>query len=125
MRRSNLRRQSFLLYRLTNAKTGISNPTAEIQNPGTQDYSVGNAWLLDKVDNWLTQTKSLPFVRGGGGGVDYEDEAIQFIPNSVNAYTTVAGTAYIYDENGHLIDDGVNIYRYDYRNLLTQVRLKL
>lgn len=46
---------------------------------------------------------------------------MQFSPNEVNAYTTVDGTSYVYDENGNLTDDGTNLYYYNYRNLLVRV----
>ncbi len=44
-----------------------------------------------------------------------------YVANALNQYETVAGTRCRHDLNGNLIDDGVRIYRYNYRNQLVQV----
>ena len=47
-----------------------------------------------------------------------------YTSNELNQYTTVSSTEYQYDLNGNLIDDGNQLYEYDWENRLTAVRRK-
>ena len=44
-----------------------------------------------------------------------------YTANALNQYTQVAGTAFAYDANGNLINDGKQAYRYDAQNRLLAV----
>lgn len=86
--------------RLTNFKQGdlqgenIPSPINEI------------SYILDGVGNWLSKNNE------------------QIIHNNVNEYTLMGTKTLVYDKNGRLIDDGKNIYSYDYENQLTGVKRK-
>ncbi|MDC3379396.1 polymorphic toxin-type HINT domain-containing protein, partial [Planctomycetota bacterium] len=49
---------------------------------------------------------------------------IGYSVNEVNEYLDIDGTARAYDSNGNLIDDGMRIFRYDYKNRLAEVEDK-
>jgi RHS repeat-associated protein len=84
------------LYRLTNA-----------------DYSTGDSYqyAYDSVGNRLTQES---FVHGLSSTVTYNYDI-------ANRLADVNGVAYTYDDNGNLLNDGVNTYAYDSTNRLTSV----
>jgi YD repeat-containing protein len=42
----------------------------------------------------------------------------------MNPYTALGGVARTHDSNGNLTDDGTNTYHYDFKNRLTEVKLK-
>ena len=48
------------------------------------------------------------------------DASTSYVPNTLNQYETVAGTAYSYDGNGNLASDGANVYVHDAENRLVQ-----
>jgi RHS repeat-associated protein len=48
-----------------------------------------------------------------------------YTTNALNQYTKVAGTAFAYDANGNLLDDGNQTYRYDAQNRLISVESSL
>ena len=43
-----------------------------------------------------------------------------YTPNNLNQYSAVGGTAFAYDGNGNLTDDGYNTYSFDAKNRLIQ-----
>jgi RHS repeat-associated protein len=47
--------------------------------------------------------------------------ALTYIANSLNQYQSVGQAAFQYDQNGNLVDDGSRLYRYNYRDHLSQV----
>jgi RHS repeat-associated protein len=47
--------------------------------------------------------------------------ALAYIANTLNQYQSVGQAAFQYDRNGNLIDDGSRLYRYNYRDRLSQV----
>ncbi|MDO8526089.1 MAG: RHS repeat-associated core domain-containing protein, partial [Deltaproteobacteria bacterium] len=105
------------LGRLDKATYGVPDPSAHLNNPTAAGFLKETTYTMDALHNWLERQVVI---------ANPEGEAIQrvseFVPNEVNAYTSVDGTAYIYDANGNLIDDGTYQYAYDYRNFVTEVR---
>ena len=49
---------------------------------------------------------------------------VVLIPNALNQIASMDGTLMRFDLNGNLIDDGERAYQYNYRNQLTEARLK-
>ncbi|MBI1742220.1 RHS repeat-associated core domain-containing protein [Candidatus Acetothermia bacterium] len=62
-----------------------------------------DTWQLDGANNW-TKRKTVA------------NQA-----NNMNEYGAFASTPQLYDDNGNLIDDGINRYQYDYVNRLRKV----
>lgn len=44
-----------------------------------------------------------------------------YVPNGLNQYTSVAGTAFAHDDRGNLTSDGQSTYTYDLENRLTSI----
>jgi RHS repeat-associated protein len=64
------------------------------------------AYNLDALGNWLSKISD---------GVTENRTH-----NVMNEISDIDGTSYTYDDNGNLIDDGTNIYEYDYENHLIE-----
>lgn len=93
------------LNRLINYKLGLADSNGNISSPTEEiDYQ------MDKLSNWLTFT--------------INDSQEERTVNEINAYTSVGGAAFNYDNNGNLIDDGSKIYEYDYMSRLVRVKDK-
>jgi len=74
------------------------------------NYSNGDyyRYTYDAVGNRLSQTTSI------SGQVS----TINYIYDDANRLTSVDGVTYVYDNNGNLLNDGVNTYTYDSANRL-------
>lgn len=51
----------------------------------------------------------------------FNQPPLVYIPNVLNQYQAIGKTGFQFDANGNLIDDGQRLYRYNYRNTLSQV----
>ncbi len=49
---------------------------------------------------------------------------VSYVANAINSYTDIGGQARVHDANGNLLDDGTQLYKYNYRNELIEVRRK-
>jgi RHS repeat-associated protein len=98
------------IYRLTDFKVGTLNPTTmppSIAMPVTQTH-----WDLDGLGNWADKIKD---------GVTETR-----MHNTVNEITKINGSSICatppcYDNNGNLLADALNTYRYDQENRLLKV----
>jgi RHS repeat-associated protein len=76
----------------------------------TATYSDGTSfqYTYDAVGNRLTETTT-------------GSTTINYTYDNANRLTSVDGVAYTWDNNGNLLDDGVNTYAYDHANRLESV----
>ena len=96
--------------RLTKAWMGSSTPSS----PSGNAYVNTIAYNMDDDGN-RTSVVTTPY------GVSPTTES--YTTNTLNQYTAVGGTGSTYDANGNLSDDGAHKFKYDYRNLICEVRL--
>jgi RHS repeat-associated protein len=102
------------LYRTTTCKAGVADPVLELQTPGSQSVQSTTTVSYDAVQSRLSRS-----IAAGGSTTttNYGTDGLQF-------YTSVGGATQVRDANGNLVDDGTNLYDYDYRDQLCRVRLK-
>ncbi|MFC1524959.1 RHS repeat-associated core domain-containing protein [Planctomycetota bacterium] len=96
------------IYRLIGVKYGVANSTL---NPASSYASYGTydseeTFDLDGVGNRNSVTHGT---------------TVNYTPNNLNQYEQIDGQTLDYDDNGNLIDDGINTYVYDYANRLLSV----
>jgi len=99
------------LRRLVNAWMGSSTPSSPVGNPYVKkiDYNYDD-------DGNRTSVVGTPY--GGSPGTT------SYSTNSLYQYTSVGGTSHSHDGNGNLADNGVLKFKYNYKNLIGEVRLK-
>jgi RHS repeat-associated protein len=86
-------------------------------NSGTNNLTLGFGYNADDQTTTRTLTSNnsaFSFTDGANGSKSY-------VPNGLNQYGSVAGTAYSYDANGNLTSDGANTYTYDGENRIRVV----
>ncbi|MCI5226246.1 MAG: hypothetical protein D3918_06180, partial [Candidatus Electrothrix sp. AX2] len=93
------------VQRLTSFKQGQADQSNQIPSP-----QFAAEYELDPLGNSLKVTQD---------GVAQERTV-----NAMNQYTAVGGNSLLYDSNGNLIDDGSNLYTYDYENQLIKITRK-
>lgn len=99
------------LYRLLSGReVAASDLAGELATPGSQTATRDEAYQYDLAGNRT------------GGMLD--GVTLPFVPNEVNEYLTSPRGAGVHDENGNLVEDDANRYRYDYRNRLVEVARK-
>lgn len=77
------------------------------------------SWRLDAANNWA----SIDQTTGSGTATSTRSNANT---NEMTSQTTGAtSTSYSYDANGNLLDDGVHMYKWDFKNRLREVHLKV
>lgn len=89
-------------YRLIEFRRGTLDNNGNIPVPITQTQ-----YNLDELGNWSSKTSD---------GVSENR-----VHNEMNEISEIDGIVYAYDNNGNLIDDGINTYEYDYENRLIKV----
>jgi RHS repeat-associated protein len=99
------------LRRLTNAWMGSSNPASPVGNSYTKkiDYNYDD-------DGNRTSVVVTPWQQS--------PTTTSYTTNNLNEYTDVGGTTHVWDANGNLTDNGTFIFKYDYKNLIVQVKKK-
>ncbi len=100
---------------LVQAVRGSANPAGESANPGSQVHTTKVDYVFGAGKNRATVTTT-PF--GGTGAT------VATATSNVHQATSVGGVSRVHDANGNLTDDGTHLYKYDFRNLLHEVRLK-
>ncbi|MFC1524963.1 RHS repeat domain-containing protein [Planctomycetota bacterium] len=99
------------IYRLTGVKYGVPNTDFDPIKTYA-DYTAYDSkeeFSLDGVGNRLQVTNGT---------------TVNYTPNNLNQYEQIDGQTLDYDDNGNLIDDGINTYVYDYANRLLRVTRK-
>lgn len=89
-------RSNTLLYKESNVKA----KSEEIQTE----------WAFDGLGNWA--------------GLTVGTETFKNSVNEMNEYESFKGQAQTHDDNGNLVDDGTNLYVYDFANRLCKVTRK-
>ena len=79
--------------------------------PPTRRFIYGTNGVSERTS--LDVSNAATFYRPQQGAIDV------YSPNALNQYATVNAQTYIYDGNGNLTDDGVNVYGYDSESRLT------
>ena len=102
-------------YRMVDARYDATNPLTEVGSPGTQTYATKTDYTLDGLGN-RSQVQSTPW---GGSPT-----TTTYASDVVNQYTSLGGVTRTHDSNGNLTDDGTQLYVYDYKNRLVEVKLK-
>ena len=74
-------------------------------------FTYGTNGVSERIS--LDVSNAATFYRPQQGAIDV------YSPNALNQYATVNAQTYIYDGNGNLTDDGVNVYGYDSESRLT------
>jgi RHS repeat-associated protein len=99
------------LRRLTNAWMGSSNPASPVGNSYTKkiDYNYDD-------DGNRTSVVVTPWQQS--------PTTTNYTTNNLNEYTAVGGTTHVWDANGNLTDNGTFTFKYDYKNLIVQVKKK-
>jgi RHS repeat-associated protein len=102
----------------------VGNRTSMTAAEGTHSYTYNDIYELTQVD----YPDGYPFPdinynldAVGNRNFTVNGKTTVYSTNNMNQYTDVGGTAYTYDANGNLTNDGVNTYHYDYENRLVQV----
>ena len=96
--------------RLTKAWMGSSTPAS----PSGNTYVQTIVYNMDDDGN-RTSVVTTPY------GVSPTTQS--YTTNSLNQYTVVGGTGQTYDANGNLTDNGTYKFKYNYKNLMCEVRL--
>jgi len=96
--------------RLTKAWMGSSTPAS----PSGNTYVKTIAYNMDDDGN-RTSVVTTPY------GVSPTTES--YTTNTLNQYTVVGGTSQTYDSNGNLTNNGTYKFKYNYKNLICEVRL--
>lgn len=91
--------------RLTDFRRGNLDGNGDIPTP-----TYAKSYALDSVSNWNNVTVN--------GVTEIRTH------NSVNAYTNIDGTSLAYNKSGNLLDDGIQLYEYDYEHRLAKVTRK-
>jgi len=99
------------LRRLTVAWMGSSTPTSPSGNP----YVKKIQYNMDDDGN-RTSVVTTPY--GGSASTS------SYSTNNLNEYASVGGTSQSSDANGNLTDNGTYLFAYDYKNHISQVKLK-
>ena len=101
--------------RLADARYDVVNPVTEVANPGSQPYARLVTYALDGLGNRSQVQTTVP----PGTPV-----TVTYATDVVNQYTAVGGVNRAHDANGNVKDDGTLLFAFDYRNRITEVRLK-
>ncbi|MBI4835558.1 MAG: hypothetical protein HY811_12165 [Planctomycetes bacterium] len=103
------------IYRLVGVKYGVTNLAP------TTDYTDYTTWEKKEEYNFdgVGNRESLVTTLWG-----QNPTTKNYTTNSLNQYMLIDGNSYVYDNNGNLKDDGVNLYAYDYANRLIEIRRK-
>jgi RHS repeat-associated protein len=101
--------------RLVDVRYDVASPASEVSTPGSQTYAKLVAYSLDGLGNRGTVQTTVP----PGSPV-----TVTYAADVVNQYTSVGGTSRSQDSNGNVSDDGTLLFRYDYKNRLTEAKLK-
>jgi len=96
--------------RLTKAWMGSSTPAS----PSGNTYVQTIVYNMDDDGN-RTSVVTTPY------GVSPTTQS--YTTNSLNQYTAVGGTSQTYDANGNLTNNGTYKFKYNYKNLICEVRL--
>ena len=99
------------LRRLTKAWMGSTNPASPGGNPYTKtiDYNYDD-------DGNRTSVVVTPYQQAA--------QTTNYTTNNLYEYTAVGGTTHVWDLNGNLTDNGVQKFKYNYKNLIVEVRKK-
>ncbi len=103
----NIAQRGYSYDNVGNRKT--LNRTIGVSAPQIINYSYNPIYELTTV----TGAQNFNYAYDGVG-----NRTGAYTANNVNQYTAVAGTAYSYDNNGNLTNDGTNTYAYDEDNRL-------
>ncbi|MFO0795348.1 MAG: RHS repeat-associated core domain-containing protein, partial [Candidatus Brocadiaceae bacterium] len=99
------------VYRLTNFNQNVINPKIGFgiapQITEKQPDTTEVQYTFDGVGNWAKLMV---------GNTSFKN-----IINEVNEYTKFKGKTHVYDNRGNLINDGTNLYQYDFNNRLRTV----
>ncbi len=101
-------------YRMVDARYDVANPAAEVATPGSQVFAKLVQYTLDGVGN-RSQTQTTPPTPA---------TTVTYASDVVNQYTTLGGATRVHDSNGNLTDDATDLFVYDYKNRLVEVKLK-
>ncbi len=82
----------------------------------TINYAYNNIYELINVTG--AQTHAFDYDNVGNREIA---DGVTYTPNSLNQYTQVGATTYLYDGNGNLTSDGSNTYTYDEENRLLSI----
>jgi RHS repeat-associated protein len=91
----------------------VGNRLSKQMQDGQEDYGYDEIYQLTSVSG--DQVHDYQFDPVGNRLMA---DSISYTPNELNQYTDVGGTAFQYETNGNLTDDGINTYVYDYDNRL-------
>ena len=89
-----------MAYRLIDARYDVTNPQAEVQNPGSQAFAKLVQYTIDGLGN-RSQVQTTP---------PTPPTQVLYSTDVVNQYTTVGGTSRTHDGNGNLSDDGTYLF---------------
>ena len=111
------------VYRLTTFKRNVVDPkkiSRNVERSATSLYKDKNGkansdenqteWTFDGVGNWA--------------GLTVGTETFQNTVNEMNEYESFKGLAQTHDDNGNLVDEGTNLYDYDFADRLRKVTQK-
>ncbi|MBI3726389.1 hypothetical protein HY251_20885, partial [bacterium] len=127
------------VYRLAGAQYGLAAPRTgkgDKDDDHEKKSPLGvsaETFVFDGVGNRTSLAQTL--AGSGGEKEKHEDHdkgkhdavptvTTSYATNSVNEYTSVGGLLQGHDPSGNLLDDGRFTYRYDFRNLLVELRSK-
>jgi hypothetical protein len=71
-------------------------------------------WSLDHANNWANYTSTQ------GGATSFASRN-HTVTNELVQQVAASNTSYVYDANGNLVTDGVNSYKWDFKNRLREV----
>jgi RHS repeat-associated protein len=92
-------------HRLIQFEIGALDGNYQVPNPVTQ-----TAYNLDALGNWLNKATD--------GITENRNH------NKMNEIIDINGIPLLYDNNGNLLEDGINLYEHDYENRLIKVSRK-
>ena len=100
--------------RLVDARYDVTNPATEVASPGSQAFVKLVQYTIDGLGN-RSQVQTTP---------PTPPSSVTYAVDVVNQYTALGGVSRVHDSNGNLSDDGTQLYLYDFKNRLVEVKQK-